>query len=59
MMQAEDRVRTVVWLAVADYARLKKAAQLSGEPLQDFLRYRLLASVTLDAGAPALSEGSR
>lgn len=56
MTPAEDHVRTVVWLSEADYARLKKAAEQCSEPLQDFLRNRLVASVTLDAPQPAEPE---
>lgn len=50
-MMLSEAIRTVIYLAPADYAALEKAAVASGEPLQIALRNRLISSLTLSQTA--------
>lgn len=50
-MIVSEAIRTVIYLAPADYAALEKAAAAAGEPLQITLRNRLISSLTLSQTA--------
>lgn len=50
-MIVSEAIRTVIYLAPADYVALEKAAAAAGEPLQIALRNRLVSSLTLSQTA--------
>ncbi len=58
-MMLSEAIRTVIYLAPADYAALEKAAAASGEPLQIALRNRLISSLTLSQTAGRLGCAGR
>lgn len=51
MIDPDAYVRTTIYLPRSHYERLARAASASGEPLQRFLRDRLLASLPLSQTA--------